>query len=64
MKIILRPVAFVKNVREVPIDDHWESVNSEIHLTDNIPSEVFLNIGNFSHLEILFYFDKVPDKIK
>jgi len=37
-------------------------VFSEIELAEPIPTEVFDNIESFSHLEILFYFDKV-DKI-
>jgi tRNA (adenine37-N6)-methyltransferase len=61
MEISLKPVAFVKNSRSTPIDDHWEAVLSEIVLVDEISSEAFLNMDGFSHLEILYYFDRVPD---
>ena len=42
-------------------DDYWGSVITEITLADNMPDEVFANIEDFSHLEIIFYFDKVED---
>ena len=62
MEIIFKPVAFVKNSRKEVIDDFWGSVVSEIELANEVPTEAFENIEHFSHLEIIFYFDKV-DKI-
>ena len=59
MEIKLTPIATVHNLRITPTDDFWESVISEITLADDIPAEAFDNIENFSHLEIIFYFDKV-----
>ena len=50
MEIIIQPIGFVKNIRNAPTDDHWESIVSEIELTDNIPSAALLNIAEFSHL--------------
>ncbi len=58
MQITLQPIAFVKNSRTTPTDDFWGSVISEIELADGIPTEAFNNIENFSHLEIIYYFDK------
>jgi tRNA (adenine37-N6)-methyltransferase len=64
MEIKLKPIGFVKNTRKEPIDDHWEEITSEIELADHIPTEAFASITDFSHLEIIYYFDKVePDKI-
>jgi tRNA-Thr(GGU) m(6)t(6)A37 methyltransferase TsaA len=63
MDIILHPVAFVKNTRTDLSDDYWGSVVSEIELTDNIPADAFNGIDEFSHLEIIFHFDK-SDKSK
>lgn len=40
-------------------DDFWGSVVSEIELANEVPTEAFENIEHFSHLEIIFYFDKV-----
>lgn len=59
MAITLTPVAFVKNTRTTPSDDFWGSITSEIELADSIPTEAFNNIEQFSHLEIIYYFDKV-----
>ena len=59
MDILLHPVAIVRNSRKEPIDDHWETIVSEIELLDHIPTAAFDNISAFSHLEIIYYFDKV-----
>lgn len=59
MEIKLTPIAFVKNSRTTPIDDNWEEIVSEIDLAENIPTEAFENISDFSHLEIIYIFDKV-----
>ena len=64
MEIKLTPIAFVKNSRVEAIDDHWQEIISEIELADDIPDEAFENISSFSHLEIIYFFDKVEsDKI-
>ncbi len=59
MNIILTPIATVKNSRREPVDDNWGEIVSDIELADDMPTEVFENISDFSHLEILFYFDQV-----
>ncbi len=56
--ITVKPVAFVANSRKEVIDDHWISIISEIRLADHIPDIAFAGIADFSHLEIIFYFDK------
>ena len=61
MEIKLTPIATVKNSRIEPIDDHWETIIAEIELADHIPTEAFENISDFSHLEIIYYFDKVKN---
>lgn len=55
------PVAFVANSRKEVIDDHWNSIISEIRLADDIPDTAFEGIGDFSHLEIIYHFDKVNE---
>ena len=59
MDILLNRVATVTNQRTTPTDDFWGSTLSEIHLADDLPDEVFDNIEQFSHLEIIYYFDQV-----
>ena len=58
MEIKLTPVATVKNTRLIPIDDFWKEITSEIELAEHIPTEAFDHISDFSHLEIIFLFDK------
>lgn len=58
MDIILQPVAFVKNTRREASDDYWGSVISKIELVPGIPEKAFAGIDTYSHLEIIFYFDK------
>lgn len=62
MEITLKPIAIVKNSRKEPIDDNWETIIAEIELADHVPSEALSNISDFSHLEIIYYFDKVKNE--
>jgi len=61
MLIQLTPVATVKNSRTAPIDDDWGDIISEIELAPHIPDEAFAGIAQFSHLEIIYFFDRVAD---
>lgn len=61
MEIILQSIATVKNSRTEPIDDNWATIIADIELADHIPTEAFDNISDFSHLEIIYYFDKVKE---
>lgn len=61
MQIHLTPIAFVRNSRTTPIDDNWNEIISEIELAEHIPTEAILHLSDFSHLEIIFYFDKVDE---
>src|SRR6185295_5962289 len=62
MEIKLQSIAIVKNTRMTPTDDFWEEVIADIELEDHIPTESFENISDFSHLEIIYFFDKVDSK--
>jgi tRNA (adenine37-N6)-methyltransferase len=62
MEINLRPVATVRNSRIAPTDDFWGEVISDIELCDHIPTEAFEGISDFSHLEIIYFFDKVENR--
>lgn len=63
MNITLAPVAVVKNTRTDLSDDYWGNIVSEIELLPHIPAKAFHGIEEFSHLEIVFHFDK-SDKSK
>ncbi|MEO6612497.1 MAG: tRNA (N6-threonylcarbamoyladenosine(37)-N6)-methyltransferase TrmO [Chitinophagaceae bacterium] len=63
MNIVLSPVATVRNTRNELTDDFWGSVTSEIQLSESVPAEAFDGIEEFSHLEVIFYFNQ-SDKSK
>ena len=57
-EIKINPIGYVRNIRTEAIDDNWSSVESVIELTEDLPDECFDGIEEFSHLEILFHFNK------
>ena len=58
MDIVLKPIAIVRNSRKEPVDDGWGDIVSEIILDPTIPGIAFQHINEFSHLEIIYYFNK------
>ncbi len=58
MNIQIKPIGFVVNDRPEKSDCNWNSIESKIELTSDFNSDSFDGIELFSHLEILFYFDK------
>ena len=59
MEILLKPVAWVINKRQEMTDDFWGDIVSEIILDESVPETAFNHIVDFSHLEIIYYFDRV-----
>ena len=58
MTFQLSSIATVHNSRKEISDDFWGDVISEIQLNDDIPAEAFDAIDTFSHVEIIYVFDK------
>lgn len=61
MQYSIKPIAFVNNTRKDILDDNWGSVISTIELEENINEASLKGINEFSHLEIVFLFNKVSD---
>jgi tRNA (adenine37-N6)-methyltransferase len=61
MQFAIKPIAFVKNARKEILDDNWGSIISTIVLSEEIHEDALKGIHEFSHLEVVFYFDQVPD---
>ena len=61
MKFEINTIATVFNSRQAMSDDFWGDIISEIQLADEIPNEAFEGIDSFSHVEIIFVFNKVLD---
>ena len=60
--IQVKPIAWVQNARTIPSDDNWSTIPSTITLDEKIPTEAFEGIEAYSHLEIIFHFDKLPEE--
>jgi tRNA-Thr(GGU) m(6)t(6)A37 methyltransferase TsaA len=57
--IVMSPIAHVSNARTAPDDDHWGPVVSEIRLVESLTAEALEGIEEFTHVEILYLFDRV-----
>ncbi|MEO8275235.1 MAG: SAM-dependent methyltransferase [Thermoanaerobaculia bacterium] len=63
--IAIEPIGRVEGGRERPEDDFWGASESTIVLDERFPLEALDGIEGFSHVEVLFYFDRVdPAKIE
>lgn len=62
MKYIIEPIAIIKNCRKELVDDDWGNIVSTIDLLDHMDDASITGIHEFSHLEIIFYFDQVVDR--
>ncbi len=58
-KFEVKPIGIVLNPRTDVIDDDWECITSTIIINDDIPSSSLIGIEDFSHLEIIYLFNKV-----
>ncbi len=61
--IIMKPVGIVRNQRKGADDDNWGPVESVIELSEHLPDEALEGIEDFSHLEIIFYFDRSVETV-
>ena len=61
MHFTIKPIAFVNNSRKEILDDNWGAIISTIELSEDIHEDAIKGIHEFSHLDIVFYFDQVPD---
>lgn len=59
--ISLSHIATVSNNRSGLEDDDWGSIISKITLVDGLPAELLKGLDEFSHVEILFHFHRLPE---
>lgn len=57
----VQPVAWVRNARTEPLDDDWDAIVSEVELADDVPADCIVGLDAFSHVELVFLFDRVGD---
>lgn len=60
MTFEVRPVAFVRAERDEVRDDFWGGTRSTIELAPGVPAASFDGIEEFSHVEVIFVFDRLP----
>src|SRR5689334_8107518 len=60
-EIVLRPVAQVRGGRVQPEDDSWDREVAEIVLAPRFGPAALAGLSDFSHLEVIFHFDQVPE---
>jgi tRNA-Thr(GGU) m(6)t(6)A37 methyltransferase TsaA len=59
--ITVRPIGVVSGGRTEPIDDDWGGIETTIVLDDRFPTDALAGLDDFSHVEIVFVFDRVDD---
>ena len=59
--ITLQPIGYVRSSRVEAKDDDWDAVTAAIELTAEFGPEALAGLEEFSHAEVLFHFDCVPE---
>lgn len=59
---VVLPVATVRSPRTQPLDDDWDSIVSEIELVEGIAEECLAGLDAFSHIEVVYLFDRVREQ--
>ena len=60
MPIEIEPIAYVRGGRSEVRDDFWGGEATIVELRPDLPAESLDGIEEFSHAEILFFFDRLP----
>lgn len=55
-------VAVVVGGRTTMVDDDWGDVSSVVRLDDSFPVEALAGLEQFSHVEVVFFFDRVREE--
>jgi tRNA-Thr(GGU) m(6)t(6)A37 methyltransferase TsaA len=62
--IVLEPIGYVHTPRTEAADDYWGGVAARIVLRATFDPDALAGIEDFSHAEIIFYFDRVdPQRV-
>lgn len=57
--LAMEPIAYVRSTRAEAEDDFWGGVESRIVLTEAVEPDALVGLEDFSHAEVIFYFDQV-----
>lgn len=61
MPYLVEPIGFINATRKSPEDDYWGEEVAEISLAESIDASALAGLEAFSHIEVLFVFDQVPE---
>jgi tRNA (Thr-GGU) A37 N-methylase len=61
MSFVVEPIGHVCGGRAEIEDDQWGPVGAEIRLVESFGPDALEGLAAFSHAEILFVFDRVPE---
>src|SRR5450432_3688528 len=62
MMIELEAIGHVRDARAEAVDDFWGDARSRIVLNESVGLDALDGIEQFSHAEILYLFDRVPEE--
>ncbi|MBI1318092.1 MAG: tRNA (N6-threonylcarbamoyladenosine(37)-N6)-methyltransferase TrmO [Candidatus Hydrogenedens sp.] len=54
------PIGIVRAARAQAEDDFWGGSEAAIQLVDSLPEDALEGIDTFSHVEVIYLFDRVP----
>lgn len=60
-RFALVPIGTVRSGRTEPIDDDWGSITGEIVLDEQWPDDSLAGLGDFSHVDVVYLFDRVDE---
>jgi tRNA (adenine37-N6)-methyltransferase len=60
-KIVVHPIAHVPGGRPQRCDDSWDAEVAVIELEPHFTPDALAGLADFSHIEVVFHFDRVPD---
>ena len=59
--VSLIPIGHVVSSRAEPVDDGWDGENASIELSDRFTADALLGLDEFSHVEVVYQFHRVPE---
>jgi len=63
VSFVIEPIGHVRGGRVQPIDDDWGASRAVVELDPaRFASEALAGLADFSHLEVIFVFDRVTDE--
>jgi tRNA-Thr(GGU) m(6)t(6)A37 methyltransferase TsaA len=61
MSFAVEPIGYVRGGRDQPVDDDWGASRARIELAPRFGPEALAGLADFSHLEVIFLFDRVGE---